>query len=340
MEPEACSIVIVGAGLAGAATAYHLKLAGVQGVVLLEKEAVPGVHASGRNAAMLRERMDDGALQALATESCAVLRAGRLAAFQPTGSLLIGEPVGGAVPAAERVAVSARLPRARGEGRFHAEDGIVDVAALLQSYLHGQDVRYGVTLASFEAGPTGVALQTSAGPLQARQLVNATGAWAGALGDLPLTPYNRHLFVSAVDTSIDRHWPFLWDLAGGYYLRPESGGWLLCACDERSAAPGDYTQDPCVLEDLGRKLRRYQPDLGDLRIARQWVGQRTFAADRRPVIGEDPRQPGVFHVAGLGGHGVTLSWAVGRCAADALLGRAADAAVYDPRRLTSAPAPS
>lgn len=334
MEPERCHILIVGAGLAGAATAFHLRQAGVAGVIQLEQEAVPGVHASGRNAAILREQMDAPELRDLAAESTAELRKGELAEFHATGGLLLGS---GDEPAADHI------PCARGRGTYHAADGVMDVAALLQRYLEGQDVRYGVTYDAHHPTTTHVDVETSAGLFRTDLLVNAAGPWAGEIGALPLTPYNRHLFVSAHDPAIDRSWPFLWDLEHEYYLRPESGGWLLSACDERPAEPGDYAQDQAVLEDLGRKLRRHQPDLGDLRIARQWVGQRTFAPDRLPVLGFDARCARLFHVAALGGHGVTLSWAVGRLAAAALAAAAPDdsgPAPWDPARFATARASS
>jgi len=302
--------VIVGAGLAGATTAYHLRAAGMRDVVILEREAVADVHASGRNAAMLRTAMDDPRLQALADESTARLRAGDLAPFHVTGGFLLG---------AGDEAAAAHLPWARGRGRFVATDGVMDVAALLQRFLHGAEVRYGCAVQGFEARADGIHVETTTGPLRADVLVNAAGAWAGTLGGLPLTPRARTLFVSAVDPMIDPAWPFLWDLEHHYYLRPESGGWLLCPCDERDGEPGVYVEDEEVLLDLGRKLRTHQPGLGDLRIARSWVGQRTFAPDRLPILGFDPVTPGLFHVAGLGGHGVTLSWAIGRLAATALL---------------------
>ena len=74
-------IVIVGAGFAGAATAYHLAKRGQTSVLLLEKEAQPGVHSSGRNAAIVREHVDDPAIQPIMTAGAAVLRRGHLATF-------------------------------------------------------------------------------------------------------------------------------------------------------------------------------------------------------------------------------------------------------------------
>jgi D-arginine dehydrogenase len=79
---------------------------------------------------------------------------------------------------------------------------------------------------------------------------------------------------------------------------------------------------------LLERVRDQQPDLGDVRIAYRWVGQRIFSSDRVPLIGFDPRERGLFWVAGLGGHGVTGSFAIGRRAAELLTG--ASAARGDP----------
>ena len=321
-------LVIIGAGLAGAATAWHLRARGVTDVLLLEQEAVPGVHASGRNAAMIRQAMDDPGLQPLADESVRELRSGRLARFQRSGSLLLGA---GSDAAGDWIA------GARGRGVFEPDDGVIDVAGLLARYLRGSEVRYEHELYAAHEQPDGTwRLDTNRGGLRARLLVNAAGPWAGPVGGLPLTPLKRHLFTTAPDPGIDAARPWLWDLQHGYYVRPESSGLLLCACDEIPSAPGDYSDEPAVLQDLLQKLAVHQPAWPEPRVVRHWTGQRTFAPDRLPVIGFDPVRPGLFHVAGLGGHGVTLSYAVGRLAADLLTGLAhAGGAPWDPARFSA-----
>jgi len=50
------------------------------------------------------------------------------------------------------------------------------------------------------------------------------------------------------------------------------------------------------------------------------------------VLGRDPHAARVFWVAGLGGHGVTCAWEVGRLAADAILDRAAPPPELAPSR--------
>jgi glycine/D-amino acid oxidase-like deaminating enzyme len=318
--------VIVGAGFAGAATAWALAQRGAEDVVLLERERTAGEHSSGRNAAIVRSRAEPPSWNVLTQEGAADLRAAALAPYRRTGGILLG--------LGDRDARDV-VPLARGRGLWCPDDGVADVAGLLAAFLRGRDVRYGCALEDRRPDGDALALRTSRGPLRARVLVNAAGAWAGAVGRLALRPTNRTLYVTEPMPAVDADWPFVWDVPRGLYFRPESGGLLLCPCDETDAAPGDYREDPDLLGVLAARVRAQQPGLGDVRVAHRWVGQRTFAADRLPVIGFDAREPRLFHVAGLGGHGVTGSFAVGRRAADLLLGARRDGNPYDPRRLSA-----
>src|SRR6266545_3425011 len=63
--------VIIGAGFAGAATAYHLARRGVGNILLLEQESIPGFHSSGRNAAMMRQCVPDPDLVKLTRDGAA-----------------------------------------------------------------------------------------------------------------------------------------------------------------------------------------------------------------------------------------------------------------------------
>lgn len=309
-------ILIVGAGLAGAATAYHLVRGVGARVLVVDREAVPGVHSSGRNAAIVRVQGVDSMVLPLLEEGARHLRRGVLAPFQRRGVMLLG--MGDAD-------VRDHFPRARGSGLWCADDGTVDVATLLEAFLADVDVRFDTTVNGWERRGEGLHVSTTRGDISCRLLVNAAGPWAGELGDLPLRPMNRHLFVTGPIDWVDPEWPCVWDTVAGLYFRPESGGLLLSCCDEVAAEPGDYREDPRVLDRLAEKIAETQPALGELSIQSAWVGQRVFAPDRRFVIGFDPRDDRVFHVAGLGGYGVTSSYAVGKLAAKLISGGAGQA---------------
>ena len=69
-------------------------------------------------------------------------------------------------------------------------------------------------------------------------------------------------------------------------------------------------------------------------VERRWAGLRSFAPDRQPVYGFDPRVPGFFWCAGQGGFGIQTAPAGALLAAALLLGRPADPviAAIDPAR--------
>jgi D-arginine dehydrogenase len=369
--------LIIGAGLAGAATAYQLARRGVTDVLLLEQEAIPGFHSSGRNAAMIRQCIPDGALSALAREGAAFLRHlpddwPMPVQFKQNGSLLLGSGQGW-----ERLKDDAELGRSLGieaecwtpehakrrvavlEGAtfdgaaWCATDGIVDVHALLSGYLkfaaaHGARIRYNSPVREIRVTDDG-SFEISAGgeTIKAVTFINASGAWANPIAkmagaaQLPLAPYRRHLFVSPPLGWVDAKWPFVWDVTHEIYFRPEGDGLLLCACDQQELAPGDPPVDTSVQEVLAEKIERHIPALSGVSIQRAWAGFRTLTRDGRFVIGWDPTVKGFFWIAALGGHGVTTSPAVGALAADILTGnRRREAADFSPARFVAGDAQS
>ena len=82
-------ILIIGAGMAGAATAYHLARRTDLGVLIVEQEETAGVHSSGRNAAIIREHADEPALQQLLSDGAHFLRLGELAEYEQRGLMVM-----------------------------------------------------------------------------------------------------------------------------------------------------------------------------------------------------------------------------------------------------------
>jgi glycine/D-amino acid oxidase-like deaminating enzyme len=184
------------------------------------------------------------------------------------------------------------------------------------------------------------AVRTPETTIATRVLVNAAGGWAGAVGELAgvgprtLQPRRRHMFKIRSNQAIDPALPFVWHREVDVYLRPDAGELMTSPCDAtpHSAAPPEV--DPGAQLALFAKLRRAFPAVADAEVTSTWACLRTFTGDERFAIGADPEIEGLIWVAGLGGHGMTTSPAVGRLAADAVLGvRSAQLAVFDPARL-------
>jgi D-arginine dehydrogenase len=356
---NATRFLIVGGGFAGAATAWALARLGEGPGLILERESTYGVHASGRNAGLLKLSEDDPLVRTLAvrtlrhlerleTEAPDLVRHNGGLTLAPAGSAdTLGEIANrlrhDEVPA-ETLTTDAALarcpflqhlaPDAFAAALWCAAEGVVDVHALLTHYLRtaragGFTLRTDCTVSDLivEAGRV-VGVATGNDAIRAEVVIDATGAWAGRLGragrPLPLQPVRRHLFVSGPVAGVTRALPFIWVDGAEFYLRSEGDGLLLSPCDQTPSAPCLPSTDPAAAELLADKLARYAPGLGNLAIRRSWACLRTFAPDRRPYIGADPDLPGLFHVSGLGGFGMMTSAGVGDLAAALLAGRAPD----------------
>jgi len=353
--PSEVDVVVIGAGFAGASVAAALTRAGVASGLILERELLPGSHASGRNAAMARQVEAVPVLRKLAIEGVQRLRARTVAGspvLRQSGGLYLthGEPHPAAewcaqlheqcVPSELLSAVKARqrfpfLNRFEFDyALFCPTDGIVDIHALLSDLL--AEARHAgfeiITDCACESlivdGSVVRGVRTPRGEVDARIVVDAAGAWAGWLGresaPLPLKRLRRHLFVSGDSGLLPRDSPLVWDLDVGYYVRPEGAGLLLCPCDETERPPGIPEVDPEAEDLLVDKLLKYAPGLANITLRRSWACLRTFAPDRLPVIGWDPDIDGLFHVSGLGGFGMTTSLAVGDIASTLIRGGVVD----------------
>ena len=349
--------VVIGAGFAGSSTAFHLSRLGVGKVVLLEREHSPGLHASGRNAALADPLVPDGVLAQLAGEGMRFLQeppgefgAGPLLAR--TGTLRIGARIDLSnlrekvlqgqtglagklqeVSPLEAGRLVGVLQEVRTEAGLYCEwGGVADIHALLRGYVRsfisrGGELRCHSPVVAFQRQGGGTfEIEVSGGEcFQTRAVINAAGAWAGELGRLagahrmPLTPYRRHLFQSVALEGVNPKWPLVWDETNDFYFRPESAGLLQSPCDQAPHPAAEPAEDPGARALLAEKLSATVPRLAGLRLSRGWACLRTFAPDGRYVIGEDPLLEGFFWAAGLGGSGVLASAGVGRLAAESVV---------------------
>jgi glycine/D-amino acid oxidase-like deaminating enzyme len=348
-------ILIIGGGIAGLSTACHLALAGQDGVMLVEREALPGFYASGHNAGIARRLTGRAEHTALAVQGRdRLLEAGLMRASG--GYMLAAEPGGARALAEEARAFGLEMSQGAGspipglgaaEWLFLPGDGVIDIDAELRhcadtARAGGATLRFGCQVQGITPGPDGFRVATDQGLVQARILVNAAGAWAQEVGrmagglDIPFAPLRRHLVWSTAPCPADQPWA--WWADRPLYIRPESGGTLLCACEETTLTlPARGLQpenDDSFLPGLADSLKELIPALAEATVARLWCGVRTFAPDRRFVLGPDPLQPNLFWVAGLGGHGMTSGLAVGHLAAGSILGKNSTD-ILNPGRLLS-----
>jgi D-arginine dehydrogenase len=339
-------VAVLGGGVAGASLAFHLAVRGVAATVIERGETL-GEHASGRNARLVMRSFASPLLRALTTASAAAYgeRAAQIG-FHASGSLLLGDEQELAArrdgAAADRLlapqAARSLVPLLAGDGALRAAlhtpgDGVLDPLRLLawyraESERMGARYRLGMRVHGGARAGELWTLATSEGPLRARIVAIAAGAWSRALGaelgaaSLPLRAARRHLFVLA--HALDLAEPFVWDLRRELYLRPDRDGTLVCACDDEPVHEQSHDRSEAVSpgaeERMRRAFARWLPLLAGAPLVRAWACLRTHTPDGLPVVGPDPARPSLWWVAGLGGFGLGASWEIGRLAAAALAG--------------------
>jgi D-arginine dehydrogenase len=346
-ETHKADVIILGAGIAGASAAYEL--AATHSVLLIEREAQPGIHATGRSAAIFSEIYGNAVVRGLS-------RASRNFIFTPPpgfadaplvtprATLFVAPPEQVATLNAMRkdadVAAGtepmrvddalARVPILKRERVAAAlyEPGAsdIDVNGLHQGFLRGFKARGGtlaldVRLDALDRkGNTWRAISGDT-VFEAPVVVNAAGAWADEVAKLAgaaslgIEPRRRTvvLFDPAKEHDI-RAWPLTIDADETFYFKPDAGRLLLTPADETPSPPCDAQPEEL---DIALAIDRFEnmTTMQVRRVVHKWAGLRSFARDRTPVVGFDPGAPGFFWLAGQGGYGMQTSSAMARAAA-------------------------
>jgi len=346
---------IVGAGIAGASLAWSLSAHAR--VLLLEREAMPGVHSTGRSAAMFMESYGTPQVRAL-TRASRVFYEQPPAGFctspilAPRGVLYVGwqgqqaaldklqrelDDSGAAVSRVDAAEALRRVPVLRSDGLLGAiaePDAMdVDVHTLHQGYLRGLRQRggelcIGAELAAAEVQRSGgwaVAL-TDGRRVTSRTLVNAAGAWADVVAErcgvrpLGLQPKRRSAFTFAPPESVNaRSWPTVADVQERWYFKPDAAQLLGSPANADPVAPHDVVPEEL---DIATGIAGIEAatTMTIRRPTRTWAGLRTFAPDGDLVIGWDPQRTAFFWLAGQGGYGIQSAAGVADLASALWLG--------------------
>lgn len=210
MNGDIHDLVVVGAGIVGLAVAREwIARRPADRVVVLEREAAPALHQTGRNSGVIHGGIyyQPGSLKArLCVEGARLMyeycdekaisyqRCGKLIVALDTEELsrlddLEARGIANAVPGLRRIGgaeIAEIEPNAVGLQALHAPNtGIVDYAQVARTVTAdlvagGVDVRFGVAVTSIAQGSPAV-VHTSAGPLTARSVIVCAGLWADRL---------------------------------------------------------------------------------------------------------------------------------------------------------------
>jgi D-hydroxyproline dehydrogenase subunit beta len=207
----------------------------------------------------------------------------------------------------------------------------------------GASVATGVAVIGFERGTgsparvTGV--HTDHGTIACAHVVNATGTWAGEVGTLadaavPILPRRGFVLVTEPLPPTVHRKVYAADYVATTQSSDEglqtstviegtrSGTILIGSTRERVGF--DRTVSLRALSTIAAGALTLFPTLRDVRILRSYLGFRPYCPDHLPVIGPDPRAPGLWQASGHEGAGIGLSVGTAKLISQAMAGARCD----------------
>ncbi len=354
--PPSASVVVVGGGVVGLATAHELARAGVRDVVLVDRDAF-GAGSTSRAAGGVRAMFSDPVNITLGARSLETFRDfparfGQDIDFAEVGYLfLLSTPEAvaafeDAVALQNSLGVPSRVidvAEAQRLSPLIATDGLLAAAwSPTDGHCTPESVVLGYASAARRAGATllphcaatGIdvtdgrvsAVHTAAGTVRTDTVVCAAGAWSAEVGgwagvDLPVSPLRRQVLVTEPVPGLDPHTPFTIDFATSFYFHREGQGLLMGMSDPDETPGFRLTRSDAWLPRLGEAIERRAPALAEVGVASGWAGLYEMTPDHNALIGRAEEVEGFLYATGFSGHGFLMGPAVGEVVRDLYLGR-------------------
>ncbi|WP_394620753.1 NAD(P)/FAD-dependent oxidoreductase [Lentzea sp. JNUCC 0626] len=340
MHPD---VVVMGAGIIGAACAQALHSRGLTVLVVDRHGPASGTSAAGEGNVLVSDK-EPGPELTLARASRALWpQLAEDAEWEEKGGLVVAT-TGDAVTPLQKFAAAQRAAgidacEISAEDALQHEPHLNPEITAAVHYLEDAQLNpvkatrtllRGIAFQRQEVSATdGRSVTTKQGVISCGAVVNATGPWARSFG-VNVLPRRGVVLVTTPIPGRIRHKVYDADYVGavasgdadlqtsGVVESTQAGTVLIGSSRQRKGF--DDTIESKVLKALAQKAIAMFPMLRQVPVMRAYGGFRPYAPDHLPIIGEDPRTPGLWHATGHEGAGVGLAPATGHLLADLLTG--------------------
>jgi sarcosine oxidase subunit beta len=352
--PQRAEVVVIGGGIVGVSTAFHLAESDVD-VLLLERDEL-GAGSTSKAAGGVRAQFSDPVNIALGLRSLRAFedfgrRPGREIDLKQHGYLFLlsdaedVEAFEGSVRLQNGLGVPSRMltveqaceltpviePDNLLAAAYSPSDGHCTPEAVVQGYAqaartHGAVLRRHCAVASIETDGAGItAVNTDSGSVETSTVVCAAGVWSAGIGEmvgveLPVRPLRRQILVTEPIRELPTRMPFTIDFATSFYFHEDGPGLLLGMSDPDEEYGFRLSTDERWLGRLFEAVQRRAPRLSEVGIAHGWAGLYEITPDHNALIGESGAVSRFLYATGFSGHGFLQGPAVGEVMRDLVLG--------------------
>jgi len=355
---ETFDVVVAGAGILGAATAYHLRRGGAK-VLLLEK-AQPAAGGTGKSAAIVRQHYSNPVLIRMARDSVGMFAAmpeelGRSGGYEACGwcflippDMLEGAKKNLALQAELGVdshlmtpdEARAFIPDLNADGvaavAWEPRGGYADPVQATEAYVAAFQEKGGEFRAKTAArglireSDAITGLKTDADEIHAGTVVNACGPWSKALAetaglDLPLTVYREQDTIWQARPGRPVPTVSISNGADAIYLRPTGAGRFVIGRgfpkDYEETDPDGYNEnaDDRFVAEVQERAEHRLPPLAGMSLVAAYAALYDVTPDWYPILGPRKGLSGYADACGGSGHGFKIAPAMGRGLAEAIL---------------------
>jgi len=343
-------VVVIGAGVIGCSTAYHLSRMGIKGVVVVEMGEV-GSGSSGKSASMLSLQFCHDELSIrMAKYSYAKYMQFEEEMGVPIDFKKIGWLSLATMESAESLHQRAKLLQSldvqtevlepdeirRRYPEIHTQDlalgtwgpgdGPFDPHMIMWGYIKkasemGSRLCQGVHAIGIEIqrGQVG-GVYTDKGFISTEVVVNAGGPWAAEIGswiglEIPIIHLARSIWVTKPFPKIPSSSPFVEDVTAEWYYRPEGAGILMGMGTVPTDRLDIQISQTLMSEMIDVAIHRV-PVLERASVLTSWTGIRPVTLDNHPILGSVPFIKGFFLNCGWGGTGIIQAPIAGQLIAE------------------------
>lgn len=352
---QTADVIVIGAGVNGTSTAFHLAKAGVKRVVVIERRFL-GAGATGKSGALVRTSYANEPETRLAQLGLTYFKhwkdlVGGECGYQPLGLLMFTDPVYRSdleanIALHHQLGINTQIITPQEARELDSSLFVDDVAQVVyepeSGYADPNATTYSFARAASQLGVefqletevkrilvegervTGV--ETDKGIVSAPTVILIAGAWANHLLtpigiDLGLVPKRARVVVLRwAYQRAPQHLTYL-DRINRLWARPIDGNCTLTGLDYEPLKAGDpdaYEEgvEQAYIDQCRQALSRRFPVMSQSALRGSVACMLMFSPDQHPMIGHLPPYQGLYGMLGDSGTSFKTGPAIGRCLAE------------------------
>ncbi|MDT8915407.1 FAD-dependent oxidoreductase [Amycolatopsis sp. PS_44_ISF1] len=362
-------VIVIGSGIGGAATAYHLAAAGAEVVSVDAPRPGVATEAGAGIVSPWTSRWDDQLYPLAAAAgayyprlAAALAEEGQDSSYEVVGGLVVSDsaaeldeaqarlaarvadaPVAGTVSRLDPAQARALFPALAPElGAVHLSGaGRVDGRRMRRALIAAakqRGARFARALASLrpntpaDRGPWRVAAGDE--ELTADAVVLSAGAWSASVAEplgveVPVAPQRGQITHFELPGTETAAWPVVLPRTS-HYLLAFPGGHVVAGATRETGSGFDHRVTAAGQREVLDHALAVAPGLADSTLAETRIGFRPSTPDALPLLGPVESRPGLWLATGFGPAGLTLAPYAGKLIAELVLGGEVPAGLLEP----------